>query len=206
MAYNKKNTFNAEDVGKYVPNAAVVSNATDSYLKNEGIINTDEQFETIYLAEDEIEKFMEKYLLENPDTEIETRYLNQPPVEVIQDIEVRWLRPETPEIPPIIIKEIVESPHHHRVEPTIRIVQTRKEGPEEKPQEPTIIREKPPIIPIPEPKFAYVQNVIKRQVYKQFFLVAVGRVLTWTLNFKDEPIPIKSNSIFMVICQLNSKR
>ena len=137
---------------------------TDSYLKKEGIITANEQFETIYLAEDEIEKFMEKYMRENPDTEIETRYINQPPVEVVQDIEVRWLRPETPEIPPIIIKEIVDNTP--RVDqPTIRIVQTsRKEQPNQQPVEPTIIRERPPILPIPEPKFAYVQNVIKRQV------------------------------------------
>lgn len=139
--------------------------SADSYLKKEGIINANEQFETIYLAEDEIEKFMEKYMLENPGTEIETRFINQPPVEVVQDIEVRWLRPETPEIPPIIIKEIVDNTPQVEL-PTIRIVQTsRKESSNEnKSVEPLIIRERPPILPIPEPKFAYVQNVVKRQI------------------------------------------
>ena len=143
---------------------SLLTNA-DTYLKKEGIINPNEQFETIYLAEDEIEKFMEKYMLENPDTEIETRYIDQPPVEVVQDIEVRWLRPETPEIPPIIIKEIIDNTPQAEP-PTIRIVQTsRKESSNENQHvEPLIIRERPPILPIPEPKFAYVQNVIKRQV------------------------------------------
>lgn len=136
----------------------------DSYLKREGLINANEQFETIYLAEEEIEKFMEKYMLENPDTEIETRYLNQSPIEVIQDIQVRWLRPETPEIPPIIIKEVADNSAKHE-QPTIRIVQTQRKQQKhpQKPQEPMIIRERPPVLPIPSPKFAYVQNVIKRQ-------------------------------------------
>jgi len=144
--------------------------SADTYLKKEGLINANEQFETIYLAEDEIEKFMEKYMLENPDTEIETRYIDQPPIEVVQDIEVRWLRPETPEIPPIIIKEVVDTTPYPNAEtqPTIRIVQTSRREPNpnesKNPPEPLIIRERPPVLPIPEPKFAYVQNVIKRQV------------------------------------------
>lgn len=83
---------------------------TSEMLKREGIIAPNEQLETIYLAEDEIEQFMAKYLRENPGTEVETRYINPPPIELTQNIEVRWLRPETPEIPPIIIKE-VEDPN-----------------------------------------------------------------------------------------------
>lgn len=132
-----------------------------SYLEKEGIIGKDEEVETIYLAEEEIEKFMQNYLKENPGTEIETRYINQPPIELTQDIEVRWLRPETPEIPPIIIKEvdIVE-----KEQPPIRIVQKPKCEQEEIKCDPIIIREKPPLLAIPEPKFAYVQNVIKREV------------------------------------------
>lgn len=133
---------------------------SESYLKSEGILSSNEQYETIYLAEDEIEKFMEKYLSENPDTEIETRYLHQPPVEIVQDIEVRWLRPETPEIPPIIIREVDVC---DKPEPPIRIIQKRAEPACEIPREPLIIRERPPIIPIPEPKFAYVQNVRKKE-------------------------------------------
>lgn len=128
---------------------------TELFLQNEGILDKNEQFETVYLAEDEIEKFMEKYLKENPGTEIETRYINHSPVEVTQDIEVRWLRPETPEIPPIIIKEVdvVEN------EPptTIRIVQKPKQQMEEK-REPVIIREKPKLLPVVEPKIIYVKN------------------------------------------------
>lgn len=128
---------------------------TELFLQNEGILDKNEQFETVYLAEDEIEKFMEKYLKENPGTEIETRYINHSPIEVTQDIEVRWLRPETPEIPPIIIKEvdIVDN------EPptTIRIVQKPKPQMEDK-REPVIIREKPKLLPVVEPKIIYVKN------------------------------------------------
>ncbi len=107
------------------------------------------------MAEDEIEKFMEKYLLDNPGTEIETRYLTQLPVDMTQTIEVRWLRPETPELPPIIINEVdvVEEE-----EPPIRIVQREKRVDERAP-EPLIIREKPPVLPLPEAKVVYVQNV-----------------------------------------------
>lgn len=137
--------------------------ATEENLKNQGILKPNEQCETIYLAEDEIEKFMEKYLKENPGTEIETRYINQPAVEMTQDIQIRWLRPETPEIPPIIIKEVdVAQPEL----PPLRIVQ--KPGQKEENKEPLIIREKPPFIIIPEPKIAYVQNLSKKESKQQF--------------------------------------
>lgn len=138
---------------------------TSEMLKREGIIALNEQLETIYLADDEIEQFMAKYLRDNPGTEVETRYINPPPVELTQNIEVRWLRPETPEIPPIIIKE-VEDPHMSAAAPPLRIVQKNRPqaAPAQCVEEPIIIREKPPQIAIPEPKFAYVQNVIKRQV------------------------------------------
>lgn len=132
---------------------------SDDYLKTQGLIGHNEQYETLYLAEEEIEKFMANYLKENPGTEIETRYINHPPIQMTQNIEVRWLRPETPEIPPIIIKEI------DTVEPElppIRIVEKRKE--KEENVEPVIIREKPPFIVIPEPKIAYVQNLAKKDV------------------------------------------
>lgn len=128
---------------------------TELFLQNEGILDKNEQFETVYLAEDEIEKFMEKYLKENPGTEIETRYINHSPVEVTQDIEVRWLRPETPEIPPIIIKEVDVVDNEPPT--TIRIVQKAKQLPEDK-REPVIIREKPKLLPTVEPKIIYVKN------------------------------------------------
>ncbi|CAF0719934.1 unnamed protein product [Brachionus calyciflorus] len=134
--------------------------ANDEFLKSQGIIGPNEQFETLYLADDEIEKFMENYLKENPGTEIETRYINHPPVELTQNIEVRWLRPETPEIPPIIIKEVNTFEPEL---PPIRIIEKRKE---EK-TEPLIIREKPPFIVIPDPKIAYVQNLVKKQEKKE---------------------------------------
>lgn len=136
---------------------------TSELLKREGLITPNEQFETIYLADDEIEQFMDKYLRENPGTEVETRYISHPPIELTQNIEVRWLRPETPEIPPIIIKE-VEDPNAPRAPtpPPLRIVQ--KSRPQQQPEEPIVIREKPPMMTIAEPKFAYVQNVVKRQV------------------------------------------
>jgi len=130
------------------------SNSKDeSFLQNEGLLDKNEHFETVYLAEDEIEKFMEQYLKENPGIEVETRYLKRPPVEVKQNIEVRWLRPKTPELSPIIIKEVdvIEKI------PTksIRIVQKPK--PEEK-KEPLIFREKPKPLPKFEPKIVYVKN------------------------------------------------
>lgn len=139
--------------------------ASEDLLKSQGILAQNEQFETIYLAEDEIDKFMEKYLKENPDAEIETRYINQPPIELTQNIEVRWLRPETPEIPPIIIKEVdIVEPE----QPPIRIVEKPKPNKEDQANnEPVIIREKPPFIVIPEPKVAYVQNVTKQKPVQQ---------------------------------------
>jgi hypothetical protein len=155
MAYNQScfSSSTTENSSSCVLNS-------ESYLKSEGILSSNEQYETIYLAEDEIEKFMEKYLSENPDTDIATRYLHQPPVELVQDIEVRWLRPETPEIPPIIIREVDVC---DKPEPPIRIIQKRAEPARETPREPLIIRERPPLIPMPEPKFAYVQNVRKKE-------------------------------------------
>ncbi|RNA06631.1 hypothetical protein BpHYR1_037476 [Brachionus plicatilis] len=137
--------------------------ATEENLKNQGIIGANEQCETLYLAEDEIEKFMEKYLKENPGAEIETRYISQPPVEMTQNIQVRWLRPETPEIPPIIIKEVDTSAPEL---PPLRIVEKPRQ--KEESSEPLIIREKPPFIIIPEPKIAYVQNVTKKEAKKEF--------------------------------------
>jgi hypothetical protein len=128
---------------------------TESILKKEGILNNDEEFETVYLAEDEIEHFMERYLAENPGAEIETRYIKPPPVQVVQDIHVRWLRPPTPEMPPIIIREVGVQ---QREPPPLRIVEKPKNVKE---PEPIIIRERPPPPPIEEPTIAYVQNVIK---------------------------------------------
>jgi hypothetical protein len=135
---------------------------TESILKKEGIISNNEHFETIYLNEDEIEKFMENYLLENPDTEIETRFVNHPPVELLQNVEVKWLRPETPEIPPIIIKEV--DVLSQKVGSTIKIVETVQENFNNQQIEPLIIRERPPFIIIPEQKIAYVQNITKKDI------------------------------------------
>jgi hypothetical protein len=128
---------------------------TESILKKEGILNNNEEFETVYLAEDEIERFMERYLAENPGAEIETRYIKAPPIQVVQDIHVRWLRPPTPEMPPIIIREVGVQ---QREPPPLRIVEKPKNLKE---PEPIIIRERPPPPPIEEPTIAYVQNVIK---------------------------------------------
>jgi hypothetical protein len=137
------------------------SSNSENVLKTEGILNNDEEYETVYLAEDEIEKFMEKYLAENPDVEIETRYIKQPPVQLVQDIQVRWLRPPTPEMPPIIIREVsVEE----KAPPPLRLVE--KPRAKAKEPEPIIIRERPPAPPIGEPKIAFVQNVIKHEAKK----------------------------------------
>lgn len=134
---------------------------TETILKKEGIIAANEQFETLYLNEDEIEKFMEKYLRDNPDAEIETRYVSQPPIELTQNIQVKWLRPETPEVPPIIIKE-VDPPSPG---PTLKIVEksSRRDDDDRDDKEPLVIRERPPFPIIPEPTIAYVQNVSKKK-------------------------------------------
>ena len=140
---------------------------TELFLQNEGILDKNENFETVYLGEDEIEKFMEKYLKENPGTEIETRYINHSPVEVTQDIEVRWLRPETPEIPPIIIKE-VNVVDMNEPPPTIRIVQrAAKSFVDEEKKEPVIIREKPKLLPAIEPKIIFVKNEMQQKPVKE---------------------------------------
>lgn len=140
-----------------------MTNSTDNYIEKEGIIDTNEPFETVYLNDDEIEKFMEKYLLENPGTEIETRYVNQKPIDIPQNIEIRWLRPITPEIPPIIIQEVnvIE-----KEEPIIKIVQRQsdKDRNIQLNLEPIVIREKPNPINLPEPKTIYLPTIIKRSV------------------------------------------
>ncbi len=136
--------------------SAPVSN--EIYVK-EGILKENEEFETIYLDEDEIEKYLEQYMRENPGTEVETRYINQAPVSVPQNIEVRWLRPVTPEIPPIVIQEVnvVE-----KEEPPIKIVQ-KSSRQEEEATEPIVIREKPMPFTMPEPKTIYLPTLIKRE-------------------------------------------
>jgi len=112
--------------------------------------------ETVYLEDSEINSFLEKYLKENPNTEVETRYVNRTPVTFTQEIQVRWLRPETPqEPPPIIIREVPEPPVEQK---PLKIVQVRKNEKEEE-LEPIIIREKPPIIAAPEPKVIYAPRI-----------------------------------------------
>lgn len=129
----------------------------ESYYHNEGIINKNEPFETVFLDEDEIEKFMKQYMAENPGVEVETRYVNQEPIDMPQNIEVRWLRPITPEIPPIIIQEVnvVE-----KEQTPIRIIQKAQN---QLPPEPLIIREKPEVINIPEPKTIYLPTILKKR-------------------------------------------
>lgn len=129
----------------------------ESYYHNEGIINKNEPFETVYLDEDEIEKFMKQYMAENPGVEVETRFVNQQPIDMPQNIEVRWLRPITPEIPPIIIQEVnvVE-----KEEAPIRIIQKAQN---QLPPEPLIIREKPEFINLPEPKTIYLPTILKKR-------------------------------------------
>ncbi len=124
------------------------------YVK-EGILQEGEDFETIYLEEDEIQKYLEQYMRENPGTEVETRYINREPVSLPQNIEVRWLRPITPEIPPIVIQEVNVIEKEER---PIKIVQK----PPKQTDEPIIFREKPVPFLIPEPKTIYVPNLVKR--------------------------------------------
>jgi hypothetical protein len=114
-------------------------------------------FETVYLSEDEIEGFVEKYMLENPGCEVEERFINHPKIEMVQSIEVKWLRPVTPEIPPIIIKEIN---YHDDGEIKLKIIQ-KQESTVQQNNEPIVIREQPPVILVPESKVAYFQNVKK---------------------------------------------
>ena len=129
-------------------------------INNEG--GGDEPFETVYLNEEEIEKFMANYMQENPGTEIETRYIDRDPVDVPQNIEVRWLRPTTPDIPPIIIQEVnvVE-----KEEPPIKIVQRRSHT-ETEAAPPIVIREKPNDITVPELKTIYLPTILKKSETK----------------------------------------
>jgi hypothetical protein len=74
------------------------SNSIDLF-KKEGILESNEKYETVYMTEEETTKFMEKYLKENPgsDFQIETRYLKPvEPVVLTQEIQVRWLVPDEP--------------------------------------------------------------------------------------------------------------
>ena len=65
-------------------------------LKHEGILEN-ENYETVYLTEEETNRFMEKYMEENPDVEVETRFLKQiEPTVVTQEYQVRWLLPDEP--------------------------------------------------------------------------------------------------------------
>ena len=61
---------------------------------SESLIGT-EECETIYLKEEEINAFLEKYLKENPDSDVEHRFIKPDvkPEEYVQDVQVRWLRP-----------------------------------------------------------------------------------------------------------------
>ena len=149
----------AQDITRQsLENAKLAPLSNEIYVK-EGILKENEEFETIYLDEDEIEKYLEQYMRENPGTEVETRYINQAPVSVPQNIEVRWLRPVTPEIPPIVIQEVnvVE-----KEEPPIKIVQ-KSSRQEEEATEPIVIREKPMSFTMPEPKTIYLPTLIKRE-------------------------------------------
>ena len=118
----------------------------------------DEPIETIYLDEKGIEEFLEKYKRENPDAEFETRYVKHPVKQVEQEVSVRYLRPKTPEIGPIIIKE--EAPIRPQEAPPIRIVQLHNET--RQPQ-PLVIREHPPTPPnlSKEPQIIYVKKQTK---------------------------------------------
>lgn len=120
--------------------------------------------ETIYLPEEEIQAYIEKYMKENPNIEIETRYVNPPKVEYTQEIQVRWLRPETPnELPPIIIREVEPEP-----EKPLRIVEIPKKKEPEEESKPIVIREKPPVINTnPEAQYIYVQKKENTQQLQQ---------------------------------------
>jgi hypothetical protein len=144
------------------------SSLSTKYLQDQGILNANENFETIYLNEDEIDVFMKRYINDNPDAEIETRYINPPvqPIELTQRIEVKWLRPPTPEIPPIIIKEVCE---RGKELPPLRIVEQRRTKCPEEASEPIVIRERPPVLAFcePSPNIAYVQHVVKKEIKKE---------------------------------------
>jgi hypothetical protein len=116
----------------------------------------------VYLNEEEIDKFMENYLRENPDVEIETRYLRRTPVEFVQEYQVRWLQPETPDIPPIIIQ--AEQNEIQDEQPPIRIIEKRRDTNDNvgyKSTEPVVYREQPPHMRIVEPKVIIINNTPK---------------------------------------------
>ena len=118
-----------------------------------------EECETIYLKEDEINAFLEKYLKEHPDSDVEHRFVKPEvkPEEYTQNVEVRWLRPVTPpEASPIIIRE--GTPIQAPEEPPLRIVELPKKQPDSPP--PLIIREAPPTYKTSpsDPKVIYVPS------------------------------------------------
>lgn len=118
-----------------------------------------EECETIYLKEDEINEFLEKYLKQNPGSDVEHRFIKPDvkPEEYVQDVQVRWLRPVTPpEASPIIIRE--GSPVQAPEEPPLRIVELPKKQPASPP--PLIIREAPPSLKptTADPKVIYVPS------------------------------------------------
>ena len=71
-----------------------MANNKEKITISESLIGS-EECETIYLKEDEINEFLEKYLKENPDSDVEHRFIKPDvkPEEYVQDVQVRWLRP-----------------------------------------------------------------------------------------------------------------
>ena len=158
--YSQSATSKIETSSAGKSNDQSIYRTPDNVLESEGILNTSEPYETIYLAEDEIEKFIQKYIQDNPGTEIETRFITHPPIEVKQEIEIRYLRPPTPEIPPIIVQEI---PVIQSELPPLRIVEKQLKKAEEDRREPIVIREMPNQVTFPDIQTVYVQNIIKKE-------------------------------------------
>lgn len=151
------NSYNLESQLYYTSN----DNGNNSFMSKYDGMNE------VYLNDEEIDKFMENYLRENPDVEIETRYLRRSPVEFVQEYQVRWLQPETPDIPPIVIKAEEYEPENEQ--PPIRIIEKRREennAESTESTEPVVYREQPPHMRIVEPKLIIINNTPKPEKRK----------------------------------------
>ena len=173
--------------------------AAENIKIHESLIGS-EECETVYLKEDEINDFLAKYLKENPDADVEHRFVNPGPADYTQNIEVRWLRPDTPpEAPPIIIRE--EAPIQATEQPPLKIVELPRNQPASPP--PVIIREAPPsftsgpsdpkVIYVPSQKSSFTERLEAKG--EQKLSDVLKEVRSEKQNFKNSQtkLDIKSN-------------
>ena len=52
---------------------------------------SNEKYETVYMTEEEIQKFLANYKHDHPEVEFETRHMKQTPIKLEQEINVKYL-------------------------------------------------------------------------------------------------------------------